>query len=111
MSAILRRCGPYLEELHLGPGIGVQTHFGRYFQQLAVYQKLAHLRIDESLDIWHLQQISQHLAPQLISLSIIVLYPKYTKRKFSAKQMAIKQELAKLFENCQKVSFKYLKNN
>uniref|UniRef100_A0A915EUU5 F-box domain-containing protein n=1 Tax=Ditylenchus dipsaci TaxID=166011 RepID=A0A915EUU5_9BILA len=67
-SAIIQRCGPYLTELHL-QGIGVNTRFGRYFHFMPL---LKHLRIDEPLDKWHLEQIGKYYSSQLISLAVKV---------------------------------------
>uniref|UniRef100_A0A915D7L6 F-box domain-containing protein n=1 Tax=Ditylenchus dipsaci TaxID=166011 RepID=A0A915D7L6_9BILA len=65
-SAIIQRCGPYLEELHLRD-IGVDTRFGRFFRFMP---HIKHLRIDSPLDKWHLELVDRFYSSQLISLAI-----------------------------------------
>jgi hypothetical protein len=101
LKAIVRRCAPFLEELHLHGDFQMRFGHIRIFFPLAhPFGRLAHLHIDVHLDSWHLRKIQRHLAPQLLSLAVV---PYSTDKSL----IAFKELLA----NCNKVRKDKCQNN
>uniref|UniRef100_A0A1I8BBV1 F-box domain-containing protein n=1 Tax=Meloidogyne hapla TaxID=6305 RepID=A0A1I8BBV1_MELHA len=69
-SALIRRCSPCLEFLSIDQGIGISTRVGRYFHFLKPC--LTHFSMMEPIDVWHLNQIEEHLSPNLLSLHLFL---------------------------------------
>uniref|UniRef100_A0A1I8B5C8 F-box domain-containing protein n=1 Tax=Meloidogyne hapla TaxID=6305 RepID=A0A1I8B5C8_MELHA len=69
-SAIIHRCASNLEFLCIDKGIEVSTRIGRYFHFLE--PSLKHFSMIEPIDVWHLNQIEEHLAPNLLSLGLVL---------------------------------------
>jgi hypothetical protein len=93
LKAVIRRCAPFLDELHLLGAFDVQLCFGCVFSQLThPFGRVAHLHINIPLDSWHLRKIQLHLAPQLISLAAVPIDNNKSKAAFK-----------ELLANCNKV--------
>ncbi|KAL7071287.1 hypothetical protein ACQ4LE_009277 [Meloidogyne hapla] len=75
-SAIIHRCASNLEFLCIDKGIEVSTRIGRYFHFLE--PSLKHFSMIEPIDVWHLNQIEEHLAPNLLSLGLVLNKKKRT---------------------------------
>nr|CAD2194392.1 unnamed protein product [Meloidogyne enterolobii] len=75
-SALIRRSAPYLELLCIERGIKVSTRLGRYFHYLT--PSLQHFSMEEPIDVWHLNQIEEFLAPNLLSLGLVLNKKKET---------------------------------
>nr|CAD2149154.1 unnamed protein product [Meloidogyne enterolobii] len=75
-SALIRRSAPYLELLCIERGIKVSTRLGRYFHYLT--PSLQHFSMEEPIDVWHLNQIEEYLAPNLLSLGLVLNRKKKT---------------------------------
>nr|CAD2180464.1 unnamed protein product [Meloidogyne enterolobii] len=75
-SALIRRSAPYLELLCIERGIKVSTRLGRYFHYLT--PSLQHFSMEEPIDVWHLNQIEEFLAPNLLSLGLVLNKKKKT---------------------------------
>jgi hypothetical protein len=72
LEAVIRRCAPFLDELHLLDAFDMPVRFGHILSQLThPFGRLAHLHINVHLDSWHLRKIQCHLAPQLLSLAAV----------------------------------------
>ncbi|CAK5081274.1 unnamed protein product [Meloidogyne enterolobii] len=69
-NALIRRSAPYLELLCIERGIKVSTRLGRYFHYLT--PSLQHFSMEEPIDVWHLNQIEEYLAPNLLSLGLVL---------------------------------------
>nr|CAD2191570.1 unnamed protein product [Meloidogyne enterolobii] len=75
-SALIRRSAPYLELLCIERGIKVSTRLGRYFHYLT--PSLQHFSMEEPIDVWHLNQIEEFLAPNLLSFGLVLNKKKKT---------------------------------
>nr|CAD2199468.1 unnamed protein product [Meloidogyne enterolobii] len=75
-NALIRRSAPYLELLCIERGIKVSTRLGRYFHYLT--PSLQHFSMEEPIDVWHLNQIEEFLAPNLLSLGLVLNKKKKT---------------------------------
>nr|CAD2177764.1 unnamed protein product [Meloidogyne enterolobii] len=75
-NALIRRSAPYLELLCIERGIKVSTRLGRYFHYLT--PSLQHFSMEEPIDVWHLNQIEEYLAPNLLSLGLVLNKKKET---------------------------------
>nr|CAD2191577.1 unnamed protein product [Meloidogyne enterolobii] len=68
-NVIILRCAVYLKSLRLCYGVPRSSFVGRHFRSLT---SLTHFSMEEPIDVWHLNRIEEFLAPNLLSLGLVL---------------------------------------
>nr|CAD2191573.1 unnamed protein product [Meloidogyne enterolobii] len=68
-NVIILRCAVYLKSLRLCYGVRSSSFVGRHFYSLS---SLTHFSMEEPIDVWDLNRIEEFLAPNLLSLGLVL---------------------------------------